>query len=71
MFRVPWFVAVDDSEVVLLLFCLHVLLEVEVVFEFVGSKVVVVVDEVEEELEPEMLDSTGTLAFGAGVGIEA
>lgn len=68
MFRVPWFVPVDDSDGddggAAVLFCLHVLPEVEVEFEF-GSKGVVV-----DELVPERLARTGRLAFGAGVGIE-
>ena len=61
MFRVPRYdVAVDDSEAVF--FCLHVLPELEVEFEFEF--------EVDEELVPDMLDRTGRLAFGAGVGME-
>lgn len=66
IFRVPRYFDVDDSEAVL--FCLHVLSEVEVEFEL-GFEVDVV-DEVDEELVPDRLDRTGTLAFGAGVGIE-
>ena len=68
-FRVPWFVAVDENEgdCDAILFCLHVEPEVEFEFEF-G---VVVIGEVDEELVPDTLDRTGTLALGDGVGIEA
>ena len=72
IFLVRWYVAADDSEAdcKAIFFCLlHDLPEVEVEFEF-GSEVVVVVDEV-DELVPDRLDRTGTLAFGDGVGIEA
>jgi len=59
MFRVPRYFVVDDSEAVL--FCLHVLPEVEFEFGFVVD---------DEELVPDRLDRTGRLAFGDGVGIE-
>jgi hypothetical protein len=39
--------------------------------EFGSGEVGVVDDEVDEELVPEMLERTGILAFGDGVGIDA
>ena len=63
--RAPRYVDDDgsdgDCEAVFLF--LHILPEVELELEFE-------VDVVDEELVPDMLDRTGRLAFGAGVGIE-
>jgi len=73
--RVLRYVDDDDEEAVF--FCLHFLLE-EVEFEF-EVDVDVVVDELELEVDedededvpmPDKLARRGTVAFGAGVGIE-
>lgn len=68
-FRVPWYDPDDDEEdEEAVFFCLHVLPDTEVEFEFESG--VNGANEVDKDLVPDRLDRTGKLAFGDGVGIE-